>query len=80
MLFMAIYTTVDGIYLSKCVSTDAMAAVNISYPIVNVMFALGFGLAAGGSTRIASAIGEGNIKEADKRFVVQAILLNEEQL
>ncbi len=74
MLFMAIYTTVDGIYLSKCVSTDAMAAVNISYPIVNVMFALGFGLAAGGSTRIASAIGEGNIKEADKRFTLLTVM------
>ena len=70
MLFMSIYTTVDGMYLAKCVSTDAMAAVNIVYPIVNVMFAIGFGLAAGGSTRIAAAIGEGKPEEADKRFTV----------
>ena len=70
MLFMSIYTTVDGMYLAKCVSTDAMAAINIVYPIVNVMFAIGFGLAAGGSTRIAAAIGEGKPEEADKRFTI----------
>lgn len=73
MLFMSIYTTIDGMYVSKCVNTDAMAAINISYPIVNIMFAIGFGLSIGGSTRIAYAFGEKNNCAADKRFTVLII-------
>ena len=56
MLFMSIYTTVDGLFVGWTVGTDAMAAINISYPIMNVMFALAFGLASGGSIRIAKAL------------------------
>jgi len=68
MLFMSIYTTVDGMFVSKCVSTDAMAAINICYPVVNVMFAIGFGLASGGSIKIAYEIGKGNEEETNRQF------------
>ncbi len=74
MLFMSIYTTVDGLFVGHMVSTDAMAAINISYPIVNVMFAAAFGLASGGSVRVARAIGEGKMEEASERFTVSIVL------
>ena len=70
MLFMSIYTTVDGLFVGWTVGTDAMAAINISYPIMNVMFALAFGLASGGSIRIATALGEGKDEAAGERFAV----------
>lgn len=70
MMFMSIYTTVDGLFVAKVVSADAMAAINVSYPIINIMFTLSFGLAAGGCVRITHAIGEGNPLEANRRFTL----------
>lgn len=68
MLFMSVYTTVDGLFVGRTVGTDAMAAINISYPIMNVMFTLSFGLASGGSIWIANALGEGDRERAGARL------------
>ena len=47
-----IYTMVDGIFVARGVGKEALAAVNISMPLINVAFALGILFAVGASTRL----------------------------
>ena len=36
-LFTTLYTIMDGVFVSTYVGTDALAAINIVYPIVNLL-------------------------------------------
>ncbi len=49
MVFMSLYTIVDGIFVSRLVGSNALSAVNIVYPVINLMFACGIMLSTGGS-------------------------------
>ena len=68
MIFMALYTIVDGIFVSRFVGTDAMAAINIIFPIYNLGLGLSIMLATGGSAIVAITLGQKNKKEADQQF------------
>ncbi|MGL4336054.1 MAG: MATE family efflux transporter [Turicibacter sp.] len=68
MVFMSLYTIVDGIFVSNFVGTDALSAVNIAYPIINVFIGIAIMLATGGSAIIARKMGEGDIQSARKNF------------
>ena len=39
-LFNTVYTIIDGIFVSAYVGTNALVAINIVYPIVNVLFGI----------------------------------------
>ncbi|MFR2836782.1 MAG: MATE family efflux transporter [[Clostridium] nexile] len=41
MVFMSLYTIVDGIFVSRLVGSNALSAVNIVYPVINLMFGAG---------------------------------------
>ena len=58
MVFMSLYTIVDGIFVSRLVGSNALSAVNIVYPVINLMFACGIMLSTGGSAIVARQIGE----------------------
>lgn len=60
MLFTSLYTIVDGIFVSRLVGATALSAVNIAYPLLSVVMAVGFMLATGGSAVVARKMGEGN--------------------
>lgn len=49
MLFMGLYTIVDTIFISRFVNTDALSAINIVCPIINLIVGLGTMIATGGS-------------------------------
>ena len=49
MLVTSIYSVVDGLFVSNLVGDQALAAVNIVYPLVMIVGAFGFMLGAGGS-------------------------------
>ena len=68
MVFMSLYTIVDGIFVSRLVGADALSSVNIVYPVINLLIAAGVMLASGGSAVIAKKMGEGNTKEAKEDF------------
>lgn len=68
MVFMGFYTITDTIFVSRLVGTDALAAMNIVCPAVNLMVGLGTMLAAGGNAVISRKIGEGKRKEARDDF------------
>lgn len=65
-LFNTVYTIIDGIFVSGYVGTNALAAINIVYPIVNILTGIALIFATGGSSITALYIG-GNEKEAANR-------------
>ncbi len=68
-----IYTMVDGIFVARGVGKDALAAVNISMPLINVAFALGILLAVGASTKASIYKGQGHSEKADRVFTLSSI-------
>ncbi|MGN0345383.1 MAG: MATE family efflux transporter [Lachnospiraceae bacterium] len=72
-LFNTLYCIVDGVFVASYVGTDALVAVNISYPIVNVLTGIALLFATGGSSLTALFIGAGKKKEADRMFSVSIL-------
>lgn len=70
MVFMSLYTIVDGIFISRFVGSNALSATNIVYPVINLLIACGVMLSTGGSALVAKKLGEGKEKEAREDFTV----------
>lgn len=68
MLFMSLYTIVDGIFISRFIGTTALSGLNIAYPFISFIHALAIMFAAGGSAIIAKKMGEGKNEEARNAF------------
>ena len=56
MVFSAVFVITDGIFVGRRIGSDALAASNIVYPAINVVFGLAIMLASGGlfSPRISA--------------------------
>lgn len=70
MLFMGLYTIVDTIFVSRLVNTDALSAINIVCPIVNVTVGLGTMIATGGNAIVSWKLGAGKDQEAKEDFTL----------
>lgn len=68
MTFLSLYSIIDGAFVSIFINTHALSALNIAYPIFNVVIAIGVMLGAGGSALIAKKMGEDKLEEAKKNF------------
>lgn len=68
MVFMSLYTIIDGICISRFVGTDALSSANIVYPVLSLVIAVGVMLATGGSAVIAKKLGEKREEEARENF------------
>ncbi|MHD0316875.1 MATE family efflux transporter [Fusobacterium sp. THCT1E2] len=68
MLFMSLYTIVDGIFISRLIGTTALSGLNIVYPFISFIHAVAIMFAAGGSAIIAKKMGEGRDEEARNAF------------
>ncbi|SDZ26405.1 putative efflux protein, MATE family [Evansella caseinilytica] len=68
MVFMSIYTMVDGIFIARYVSATALSAVNIFFPIYGLIIAIALMLGTGANAIIAKKIGENNANEAKENF------------
>ena len=66
-LFTTVYTIVDGIFVSAYVGTNALAAINVVYPLVNILYGIALAFATGGSALAALHIG-GKRKEEACRY------------
>ncbi|MDO4941554.1 MAG: MATE family efflux transporter [Lachnospiraceae bacterium] len=71
--FNTLYTIVDGIFVASYVGTNALAAINIVYPIVNVLTGIALLFATGGSAIAALHIGAGRKESADRAFSVSIL-------
>lgn len=68
MVFLSLYTIIDGMFISRFVGELALSATNMFYPITSFQLALGVMLGTGGSAIIALKMGKGNIQEAKEDF------------
>ncbi len=68
MLFMSTYSIIDGIFVSNYVNEDGLAALNIVWPVLLLMFASGMMLAVGGSAVIGKLLGENENLKARQFF------------
>ena len=70
MVFLGLYTMVDTVFVSRFVSTDALGAINIVTPVINLVVGLGTMLAAGGNAIISRTMGEGDCGRARESFTM----------
>ena len=65
MLVQALYNVVDSVYVAQ-LSQDALNAVSLSFPIQNLMIALGSGIGVGMNALLSKSLGEKNYEQANK--------------
>lgn len=70
MLFMGLYTVVDTVFVARFVNTNALSAMNIVCPVINLMVGFGTMLATGGSAIVARKMGAGDSKRASQDFTL----------
>ena len=75
MLFVSMYTIVDGIVVSNYVGSLGLSALNIVYPVLNVVMALTFVFQMGSNAVIGKKLGEGKAHEACS-FLSLTVLVN----
>ena len=68
MIFTSLYTIVDGMFVSRFVGEDALAALNIVFPVMCLIMAAGIMLATGGSAIVARRMGSGEEQSALEGF------------
>lgn len=74
-VFMSFYTMVDGLFVSNLIGTDALSAINLTAPIIQLVTAISTMLATGGSAVIMKKMGEQKTEEAKEDFTF-LILVN----
>ena len=68
MIFTSIYGVVDGLFVSNFVGKESFAALNLIYPLLMMLGALGFMFGTGGTALVAKTMGEGDDKRARGLF------------
>ncbi len=74
-VFMSFYTMVDGLFVSNLIGTDALSAINLTAPVIQLVTAISTMLATGGSAVIMKKMGEQKADEAKEDFTF-LILVN----
>lgn len=74
-VFMSFYTMVDGLFVSNLIGTNALSAINLTAPIIQLVTAVSTMLATGGSAVIMRKMGEQKVDEAREDFTF-LILVN----
>ncbi len=74
-VFMSFYTMVDGLFVSNLIGTDALSAINLTAPVIQLVTAISTMLATGGSAVIMKKMGEQKSREAKEDFTF-LILVN----
>ena len=74
-VFMSFYTMVDGLFVSNLIGTNALSAINLTAPVIQLVTAVSTMLATGGSAVIMKKMGEGKREEAKEDFTF-LILVN----
>ena len=74
-VFMSFYTMVDGLFVSNLIGTNALSAINLTAPIIQLVTAISTMLATGGSAVIMKKMGQHKTDEAREDFTF-LILVN----
>ncbi len=70
MIFMSVYTMVDGIFVANLISTHALSAINIVLPMITVFIAVGTMLGTGGNAICARLLGAGKTQKAKEKLTL----------
>lgn len=73
-VFMSFYTMADGLFVSNLVGTDALSAINLVAPVIQLVTAISTMLATGGSAVIMKKMGEKKTEEAREDFTFLIIV------
>ena len=68
MIFISIYSVVDGLFVSNFAGKEALAAVNLVFPLVMALGSVGFMFGTGGAALVAKTMGEGDGVRANRLF------------
>ncbi len=68
MVFTSIYGVIDGLFVSNFAGKEPFAALNLIYPFVMVLGALGFMFGTGGTALVSKTLGEGKRERANGLF------------
>lgn len=67
-LLMEIYGIIDGLFVARLIGTDALSAVNITFPLILVTIAIGMMFGTGGSALVARQLGQKRELTARQNF------------
>lgn len=70
LILSSVYTTVDGIFVSRFVGSDALSALNIVLPLEYFVYGVAVMFASGGTAVIGRKLGEGKLEEAKDNFTL----------
>lgn len=68
MVFTSIYGIVDGFFVSRFVGETQFASLNLIFPFIMILGAVGFMLGTGGNAVVSKALGEGDERKANRIF------------
>ncbi len=74
-VFTSVYSIVDGVFVSKAVGDTAFAGLNLIFPFIIILGAIGMMLGSGGSALIAKTLGEGDRERANGYFSAMVIAI-----
>lgn len=70
MVFMSLYSIVDGIFVSRIVGSNALSSINIVFPVINLIIAVGLMISTGGNAMVSKKMGEKDLEGANNVFTV----------
>ncbi len=73
MIFISVYSMVDGLFVSNFTDKEALAAVNLVYPLAMALGSIGFMFGTGGAALVAKTMGEGDEVRANRLFTFIAL-------
>lgn len=68
VVFMSVYTIVDGIFIARFVGSDALSGLNIAYPCYGLLIAIATMFGTGGSAYVAHKLGQKKNAAARRAF------------
>ncbi len=68
MVFTSLYWIVDGICTSNFAGASSFAAVNLAFPFISIIGAIGFMFGTGGTALVSKLLGEKKDEEANQTF------------
>lgn len=68
MIFISVYSIVDGYFVSNFAGKIPFAALNLIYPLIMVLGSVGFMLGTGGTAIVTRLLGKGNPRKANAVF------------
>ena len=68
MEFSSIYSIADDLFIAEFVGADAFSGINLAWPFIAILWAIGFMMGSGGSALVGKTLGEGDSKKANEIF------------